>query len=132
MLKKLCKPDIVEVLRWSQMRAYVVVDSLNFIAKSELCFPADKRMIALRDFVLLMLMKQKEPVSIHTLIEKTKSNLQELTPILANLANRVLVAKGLVFVAHYELKKSAIDDKLQLDFKDVQRSITQDWKSLES
>lgn len=50
------------------------------------------------------LSKAKEPVPISTLIEATKSNFKELTPILENVGQRVLKPKGLVSVAHYLLK----------------------------
>lgn len=85
-LKKIPHPDESQVLKMLLSKSYVAVDSQLFIAKSELCYSRDKtRQIAIRDFVLDCLCKAKEPVPISTLIEATKSNFKELTPILDNV-----------------------------------------------
>ena len=89
MLKKLPKPDALDVMAMAQKRSYVMADSQVFIAKSELCF-SDRRLAALRDFLVLTLVRANEPIAISSLIEQTKSNMQELSPILANVATKVL------------------------------------------
>ena len=68
----------------------------------------------MRDFILETLFNAKQAVSIESIIKRTKTDFREISPILANLADRKLIAKGLVFEAFYELKTD--NDVADLNF----------------
>lgn len=132
-LKKIPTPDESAVLKMILSKSYVVVERQLFIAKSELCYSREqRRLIAIRDFVLKCLSKAKEPVAISTLIEATKSNFKELTPVLENVGQRVLIPKGLVSVAHYSLKTPTDIADRRLALQEHLKAIRQEWKVLEA